>query len=251
MAANTRHLSRRSVCLGGLKISFIAADKIFERSAFLEKGAGHDADDHGAGRCWCERLAVLAATEARRQKSGDRLGGGGKSVMSEPWLPDASVAYRDLAPAVLGYLRAERARDPEDLLGEVFLQVTRDLSSFRGDRDDLRRWVFTIARHRLVDDSRRRARRPEQLDRALPDTPAPLPDEALDAELVAALALLTDDQREVIVLRFIADLPLDVVARITRRKSGAVKALQHRGLAALGRILTPSLDAYSSDERLT
>jgi RNA polymerase sigma factor (sigma-70 family) len=161
---------------------------------------------------------------------------------------DPENVYRDLAPAVLGYLRSQRARDAEDLLGEVFLQVTRDLARFRGDRDDLRRWVFTIARHRLVDDYRRRARRPQQLDREMLDAPAPPPDEAFDPELVAALALLTDDQREVIALRFIADLPLDVVARVTKRKIGAVKALQHRGLAALGRILTASADADRRDD---
>jgi RNA polymerase sigma-70 factor (ECF subfamily) len=149
---------------------------------------------------------------------------------------------------VLGYLRSQRARDPEDLLGEVFLQVTRDLSRFRGDRDDLRRWVFTIARHRLVDDARRRARRPETVDRELPDISAVLPADAPDPELVRALALLTDDQREVIALRFIADLPLEEVARITKRKIGAVKALQHRGLATLGRILTAAADAYGRDD---
>jgi RNA polymerase sigma factor (sigma-70 family) len=166
--------------------------------------------------------------------------------------PNAGDVYRELAPAVLGYLRAQRARDPEDLLGEVFLQVTRDLPRFRGDRDDLRRWIFTVARHRLVDDYRRRARRPQVLDRELPDTPARAPAEPIDPELVAALALLTDDQREVIVLRFIADLPLEVVAEITKRRIGAVKALQHRALATLGRILTPTPDAYrSSDEPRT
>jgi RNA polymerase sigma-70 factor (ECF subfamily) len=149
---------------------------------------------------------------------------------------------------VLGYLRSQRARDPEDLLGEVFLQVTRDLSRFRGDRDDLRRWVFTIARHRLVDDARRRARRPEIVDRELPDVSAVLPADAPDPELVRALALLTDDQREVIALRFIADLPLEEVARVTKRKIGAVKALQHRGLATLGRILTAAADAYRRDD---
>ena len=154
--------------------------------------------------------------------------------------PNAGDVYRELAPAVLGYLRAQRARDPEDLLGEVFLQVTRDLPRFRGDRDDLRRWVFTVARHRLVDDARRRARRLQVLDRELPDTPARAPAEPIDPELIAALALLTDDQREVIVLRFIADLPLEVVAGITKRRVGAVKALQHRALATLGRILTPT-----------
>jgi RNA polymerase sigma-70 factor (ECF subfamily) len=162
---------------------------------------------------------------------------------------DPEDVYRALAPAVLGYLRSQRARDPEDLLGEVFLQVTRDLGRFRGDRDDLRRWVFTVARHRLVDDSRRRARRPQLLDRDLPDTAAPPPTEVLDAELVAALALLTDDQREVIVLRFLADLPLGAVAKVTKRNIGAVKALQHRGLVTLGRILTARASAYPGDDK--
>jgi len=167
---------------------------------------------------------------------------------SDVWSANAGDAYRELAPAVLGYLRSERARDPEDLLGEVFLQVTRDLPRFRGDRDDLRRWVFTIARHRLVDDVRRRARRPQELDRELPDRPAPLPAEEIDPDLVAALALLTDDQREVIVLRFVADLPLHDVARVTKRRVGAVKALQHRALISLARILTTSTDAYGRDD---
>jgi RNA polymerase sigma-70 factor (ECF subfamily) len=82
----------------------------------------------------------------------------------------------------------------------------------------------------------------------LPDISAVLPADAPDPELVRALALLTDDQREVIALRFIADLPLEEVARITKRKIGAVKALQHRGLATLGRILTAAADAYRRDD---
>ena len=42
----------------------------------------------------------------------------------------AAEVYLRLAPAVLGYLRAERAPELEDLLGEVFLQVARDLGRF-------------------------------------------------------------------------------------------------------------------------
>jgi RNA polymerase sigma factor (sigma-70 family) len=162
---------------------------------------------------------------------------------------DAGAVYREFAPAVLGFLRAERALDPEDLLGETFLQVTRDLPRFRGDRDALRRWVFTVARHRLVDDYRRRARRPPPFDGELPDIAAQPPTEALDPALVEALGLLTDDQREVIVLRFVADLPLEAVAGITKRKIGAVKALQHRALSALGRTLTASLDAHAGNDK--
>ena len=147
--------------------------------------------------------------------------------------------YRALAPAVLGYLRGQRADDPEDLLGEVFLQVARDLPRFQGDDDDLRRWVFTIAHHRVVDAGRRRRRRPQLADAPVPDSAAPPSPEAPDAELLAALSALTPDQREVVVLRFVADLPLEDVARVLRRRVGAVKALQHRALENLRKAVSP------------
>lgn len=145
----------------------------------------------------------------------------------------AEDVYRQLAPAVLGYLRAQRAPEPEDLLGEVFLQVARDLHKFKGDAAALRRWVFAIAHNRLLDARRRASRRPRLSDRDVPDGAAEAPADPIDPELVAALGQLTPDQREVVVLRFVADLPLADVARITRRRTGAVKALQHRALEAL------------------
>jgi len=154
-------------------------------------------------------------------------------------MASAGEAYSTLAPAVLGYLRAQRAPEPEDVLGEVFLQVARDLPRFRGDDDALRRWVFSIAHNRLLDARRRVGRRPRLVDRAVPEATSPPPADPIDPDLVAALATLTPDQREVVVLRFVADLPLADVARITSRRTGAVKALQHRALEALGRTLSP------------
>lgn len=148
-------------------------------------------------------------------------------------MTSAAEAYRALAPAVLGYLRAQRAPEPEDTLGEVFLQVARDLPRFRGDGDALRRWVFSITHNRMLDARRREGRRPPLSDREVPDRPAAAPLDPLDPDLVAALAELTPDQREVVVLRFVADLPLADVAKITHRRVGAVKAMQHRALETL------------------
>lgn len=153
--------------------------------------------------------------------------------------PDATVAYRELAPVVLGYLRARRVPDPEDVLGEVFLQVSRDLDRFTGDATDLRRWIFTIARNRMTDAFRRRARRPQVVDRTPPVLVAPPAPEPVDDELIAALAELGEDQREVVVLRFVADLSLEDVAAITGRNVNAVKAMQHRALANLRQALAP------------
>jgi RNA polymerase sigma-70 factor (ECF subfamily) len=152
---------------------------------------------------------------------------------------NAGAVYRDLAPAVLGYLRAERVADAEDLLGEVFLQITRDLHKFSGDDDALRRWVFTIAHNRVVDASRRRSRRPEELVAIAPDDIAPAPADDFDPELVAALHTLTADQREVILLRFVADLPLETVAGLMKKNVGSVKALQHRALENLKKAVSP------------
>ncbi len=148
-------------------------------------------------------------------------------------MPDAADVYRTLAPSVLGYLRSQRAAEPEDLLGEVFLQVVRDLPRFRGDDDDLRRWVFTIAYHRLVDARRRSGRRPALDDGPIPELRSAPPADLLDPDLVRALCELTAEQREVVALRFVADLSIDAVATLTGRSKGAVKALQHRALAAL------------------
>jgi RNA polymerase sigma factor (sigma-70 family) len=154
-----------------------------------------------------------------------------------------------LAPAVLGYFRAQRFPDPEDLLGEVFVQVARDLHRFSGDEDGCRRWVFTIAHHRLIDARRRAARRPQVTSYLVPDDvlPAPAPQDPLDPELLAALDRLTPEQREVIVLRFVGDLSLEAVARVTGRRVGAVKAMQHRALEQLARILAAEVDAHGGD----
>jgi len=140
--------------------------------------------------------------------------------------------YRALAPAVLGYFRSNRVGEPEDLTGDVFVSVTENLARFRGSDAALRRWVFTVAHHRMIDEFRRSGRSiaaPEgtHSDRGGVDG------EPFDVDLSRAIAGLTDEQREVIVLRFVADLSIHDVAKITGRRAGAVKMAQARGLAAL------------------
>lgn len=155
---------------------------------------------------------------------------------------DAGDVYRAYARGVLSYLRGQGVADPEDVLGEVFLSVTTSLHRFHGDEEHLRRWVFTLAHHRIIDERRRRARRPQVVDAALPEQPAPPAPELADPELMAALEQLTDEQREVVLLRFIADLSVDDVAELTDRSAGAVRSLQHRAMAQLARALTASVD---------
>ena len=148
---------------------------------------------------------------------------------------DLETVFRALAPAVLGYLRSSGVPDGDELLGDVFLAIAARLDRFHGDDDALRRWVFTIAHHKVVDERRRifRRHRARSGHAAL----VPPPSEPVDTDLLAAIATLTRDQREVIALRFVADLSLETVAAMTGRTVGATKALQHRALDALARQL--------------
>jgi len=127
--------------------------------------------------------------------------------------------------------------DPEGLTGDVFVAVTQRLASFEGDDAALRRWVFTIAHHRRVDEIRRANR---QVPPGPPSPDLVEPEDPFDPDLAAALATLTDDQRQVVVLRHVADLSVQDVAAITGRSPGSVKMLSVRGLEALAARLSPT-----------
>ena len=163
------------------------------------------------------------------------------------------VLYRDLAPAVTGYLRLHGAAEPDDLASETFLGVFTGLAAFRGDEAGLRSWVFTIAHRRLLDDWRRRSRRPQ-----LADEPGDLgghlggdaEDDAMariGAETVQRLCgELPADQRSVLLLRILADLTVEQVGEVLGKSVPSVKALQRRGL----RTLRDRLERESSSERV-
>jgi len=150
------------------------------------------------------------------------------------------VLYRDLSPSVTGYLRLHGAVEPDDLASETFIGVFTGLSGFSGGEDALRAWVFTIAHRRLVDDWRRRSRRPQVADDHGDLTEllgGDVEDDALvgvGTETVHRLcAELPDDQRSVLLMRILADLTVEQVAAAMGRSVGAVKALQRRGLRTL------------------
>jgi RNA polymerase sigma factor (sigma-70 family) len=155
--------------------------------------------------------------------------------------------YRDLAPIVIGYLRGQGVADPDDVASEVFVGMVRNIATFEGDERAFRAWVFSIAHNRLIDQRRRRSRRPEQLT-----DPAELTgslaeglvadaDRELEARVPGpagrAVLTLPPDQRAVVLLRVVADLSVTEVSSILGKSEGAVKALQRRALRRLAREL--------------
>jgi RNA polymerase sigma-70 factor (ECF subfamily) len=158
--------------------------------------------------------------------------------VGRPWA--LQVLYKKLAPRVHGYLLTRGASEPEDLTSEVFLTVFSKLATVTGGPEGLQTMVFSIAHARLVDDLRRQARRgPAVSYESWHDgrTAASSEDEAVDrigaAEVRALLDQLPTDQRDVLLMRLVADLSVEQVAVALGRSAGAVKQLQRRGLLAL------------------
>jgi RNA polymerase sigma-70 factor (ECF subfamily) len=149
--------------------------------------------------------------------------------------------YDAVAPQLTRYLRARGVPEPDDVVGETFVKVVRYVEGFEGDEAAFRTWVFTIGRNLVVDDLRKRSRRPvhvatdEQLLKGAPHGNAE--DEAMrdltTAHVEDVLAHLSVDQRDVLLLRILGGLTIGEISLVVGKNEGAVKMLQARGLAAI------------------
>jgi RNA polymerase sigma-70 factor (ECF subfamily) len=160
--------------------------------------------------------------------------------------PALADLYRHLHPPILRYLRTFEPVEAEDLASEVWLGVIANLDTFRGDERALRAWAFTIARSRLIDLRRRRARRATD-----PTSPEVLAEHAerrdveeealakLSTEAaIAQISSLSRDQAEVVLLRVLGGLSVAEVASIVGKRPGTVRVLQHRALRRLAEQLS-------------
>jgi RNA polymerase sigma-70 factor (ECF subfamily) len=159
--------------------------------------------------------------------------------------------WRDLNPLLLRYLRGRLGDGADDVAAQTWLDASRRLDEFRGNDNEFRRWMFTIARHRSIDELRRRGRRPEDPASSLLFEPAG-PDDAADQhdDLVSALALvrrLPPDQADAVLLRVVGDLDVAQVAIVMGRSQGSVRVLVHRGLRRLQVILEEERAVTDSD----
>jgi RNA polymerase sigma-70 factor, ECF subfamily len=155
-----------------------------------------------------------------------------------------SLLFRDANPSLLRYLRVIAPEVAEDVAAETWLQVLRGLTAFRGGEKDWRAWLFTISRRKVIDDARRRSRRPTIQLGDVPPGRLPLAADAADVALehlstrkaIAMLTALPPLQAEVILLRVVAGLDTDVVARMLKRSPGAIRVAAHRGLRQLAQV---------------
>jgi RNA polymerase sigma-70 factor, ECF subfamily len=152
--------------------------------------------------------------------------------------------YRRYQPKVYRYIyfRVDSVATAEDLTSEVFVRLVERIQAYHHRGRPLLAWLYTIARNLITDTYRRRGRATElPLDDFLvadaPD-PSQTVHRSLEQDrLTHALDDLTAAQREVIRLKFFEEMDNSTAARVLGKTVGAVKALQHRGISALARVL--------------
>jgi RNA polymerase sigma-70 factor (ECF subfamily) len=130
----------------------------------------------------------------------------------------------------------------EDLLGETYLRMVEKIDTFNYQGAPFKSWLYRVA-HNLALNALRKTQRVVggvDLETVLPhaDDPAATVDQRLEAEEVrSAMAQLTDDQQQVLMLRFMAGHSSGEVAQTLEKSETAVKQLQLRALRSLGRLL--------------
>ena len=151
------------------------------------------------------------------------------------------MLYRDVQPRLIRFAGALVGPDAEDVTSEAWLQIARDLPSFRGDLDGFRGWTATITRHRALDHLRRRSRRPdadlpveELLTMAAPaDTELDALDGIATQGALGLIAELPRDQAEAVLLRVVVGLDAKTAGKVLGKRAGAVRMASYRGLKRL------------------
>jgi RNA polymerase sigma-70 factor (ECF subfamily) len=178
-----------------------------------------------------------------------------------------ATIWRAYQPGLLRYLRGMSVRLADDVASQVWLEAARSLHRFEGDDRDLRRWLFTIARRRMIDAYRAEGRRREDPAGArpyesagvgparltsvpgspsAPDAPEDVVTEAGGGPALAAVRRLAPAQAEVVLLRVVGGFSVDEVAAMTGKSPGAVRVIAHRALRRLAQMLEPDRGPGSS-----
>jgi RNA polymerase sigma-70 factor (ECF subfamily) len=149
--------------------------------------------------------------------------------------------YRANVQAIYRYIyhRVNDVHLAEDLTGDVFTRALKGIGNYRYQGKPFIAWLYRIAHARVVDYYRMTDRRPQESDVEAEPIPvnADMDGNILRRQAAKALreaiASLTDEQQQVVILRFIEGQRIETVADVMGKNANAIKALQHRALRSL------------------
>ncbi len=157
----------------------------------------------------------------------------------------ALTAVYDRYNQALYYYALRMLADPaqaEDCVAETFSRLLKALRAGQGPDDNLKAYLFRSAHNWITDQYRRQPIPSLELKDDLPENNATAPQEQAETNIQqqkirAALRLLTTEQRQVVALRFVEGWELEEIAATMQKPVGAIKALQHRAIDALRKLL--------------
>lgn len=139
------------------------------------------------------------------------------------------------------YAAARSAEDPDGIVNETLLAVFRQLHRFEGDESQFTSMVFAIARHKVIDEARKRQRRPEAvspMDGSNSQRTTDIADDYVSlATTLSILDQLPDDQRDVVIMRTIIGMSFLEIGRTIGKREATVRVIHHRALAVLRDLL--------------
>lgn len=174
---------------------------------------------------------------------------------SEEQLLEAATAYDEAAlgelydryeARIFSYIYRRIGDEPlaEDLTAQVFVKMLQAIRDRRAWHSSFSGWLYRIAHNVVIDQYRQRDRHqqvglddaPDIVDEH--DNPALSVEQTLTAESIRfAMRQLTDEQAEVLSLRFLEGYSIFEVAAMMNKTEGAIKALQYRAVATLRNLL--------------
>lgn len=141
------------------------------------------------------------------------------------------------------YFRISDDIATEDLVSQVFLKAWQNLDRYKIGTAPFIAWLYAIARNLVIDQYRSKREMMVPLEEvvALPsDMQSPDEEAQLHFDLEAmrdALQSLSGDQQQVLILKYIAGLPNENIAKIMNKREGTIRGLQMRGLQVLARYM--------------
>ncbi len=150
--------------------------------------------------------------------------------------------YHLVVDELYAYVRAQVHDDTaaEDIIANVFLKAWRSARRYRSGSDSFRRWIFGIARNEIRDHWRTNRRLLELHEHDIADesvAASPVDPDGARRLVSRALAALTDDQRQVVVLRYFDNKSHEEIATILGKREGAVRALLLRALRRMRKVM--------------
>ena len=165
-------------------------------------------------------------------------------------LPALTAIY-DRYNQALYYFALHLLGDPsqaEDCVSETFSRLLKAFQAGNGPTDNLKAYLYSSAHHWVIDQYRRQPLAGLELMDELPETRHNSPSEQAELningqKIRAALGRITNEQRQVVILRFVEGWELDEIAASLKKPVGAIKALQHRAIASLRNLLVEEKQA--------